>query len=237
MLYRLCLVLLALLAATAPARSKIVRVEIDSRELVLGGKSFGTYGPYDIVHGRLYFAFDPANPMNARIVDLQRAPRDSAGHVEAWTTFVVLQPTSPDRARGIALVEVSNRGTKFSPAYFNRAKSANLDPDKPYAFGDALLMRLGLTVIWIGWQFDVPDRPGVQRLHVPRARHVDGSPITGLVRSDWTVDSPAASLALAHRDHRAYPVANPRKPANILTVRDGREATRRVISQDRWHFA
>ncbi|MCP4251202.1 MAG: hypothetical protein GY778_29550, partial [bacterium] len=189
------------------------------------------------VRGRLYFAFEPASPINAQIVDLQRAPRNSAGQVEAWTTFVALRPMSPGSARGIALVEVSNRGNKFSPHYFNRAASANLEPDDPNAFGDALLMRLGLTVIWIGWQFDVPDRPDVLRLHVPRARHVDGSPITGLVRSDWTVDSPAASLALAHRDHRAYPVSDPQDPANTLTVRDGREAPRPVISRDRWRFA
>ncbi len=237
MLYRLCFLLLAVLAGTAPARSEVVRVEIDSRMPVLGGQSFGAHGPYEVARGRLYFSFDPANPMNAQIVDLQRAPRNSAGQVEAWTTFVALRPMSPDNARGIALVEVSNRGDKFSPHYFNRAASANLNPGDPNAFGDALLMRLGLTVIWIGWQFDVPDRPGVLRLHVPRARHVNGSPITGLVRSDWTVDSPVASLGLAHRGHRAYPVSNPQDPANILTVRDGREAPRHVISRDRWRFA
>jgi len=40
MLYRLCLLLLGVLAATAPARSEVVRVEIASREPVLGGQSF-----------------------------------------------------------------------------------------------------------------------------------------------------------------------------------------------------
>lgn len=236
MLYRLCLLLLGALAGITPARSEVVRVEIDSRQSVLRGQSFGAYGPYEVLRGRLYFSFDPANPMNGQIVDVQRAPRDSTGQVEAWTTFVALRPSSSDRGSGIALVEVSNRGDKFSMHYFNRATSAGVDPDDPNAFGDALLLRLGLTVVWIGWQFDVPDRPGVLRLHVPRARNVDGSPITGLVRSDWTVDSPAASLALAHRDHRAYPVANPDDTTNILTVRDGREALRGVISRDRWHF-
>ncbi|MES0403947.1 MAG: hypothetical protein ABUJ93_10650, partial [Hyphomicrobium sp.] len=129
MLYRLCLLLLGVLAGTPSARSEVVRVEIDSRQSVLGGQSFGAYGPYEVARGRLYFSFDPANPMNAQIVDLQRAPRNSAGQVEAWTTFVALRPMSPDSARGIALVEVSNRGDKFSPHYFNRAASASLDPD------------------------------------------------------------------------------------------------------------
>lgn len=237
MLYRLCLLLLGVLAGTSSARSEVVRVEVDTRQLVLGGQSFGAYGPYEVVRGRIYFSFDPANPMNAQIVDLQRAPRNSAGQVEAWSTFAALRPMSPDRARNIALVEVSNRGGMFSPHYFNRAAYASLDPDDPNAFGDALLLRLGLTVIWIGWQFDVPDHADALRLHVPRARRVDGSSITGLVRSDWTVDSAAEELGLSHRDHRAYPVANPKDTANILTVRNGRDSPRRVISRDRWHFA
>ncbi len=236
MFYRLCFLLLGALAGIPSAWSEVVHVEIDSRQPVLGGQSFGAHGSYEVVRGHLYLSFDPSDPMNAKIVDLQRAPRNTSGRVEAWTTFVALQPKSLDRARGVALVEVSNRGTKFSPLYFNRAASANLDPDDPNAFGDAHLLRLGLTVIWIGWQFDVPDRHGVLRLHVPNARHVDDSPIMGLVRSDWTVDAPVASLPLAHRDHRAYPVVDPQDVANILTVRDGREAPRQEVSPDRWAF-
>ncbi len=237
MLKRLCILLLGVLSGTLSAQSEVIRVDVDSRQPVLGGQAFGAYGPYEVVRGQIYFSFDPANPMNARIVDLHLAPRNAAGRVEAWTTFIALRPMAPESARGIALVEVSNRGGKFSPQYFNRATTTSLDPDDPDAFGDALLLRLGLTVIWIGWQFDVPDFPGVLRLHVPRARHEDGSPITGLVRSDWTVDAPVTSLALAHRGHRAYPVADPEDTANTLTVRDGREAPRQVIPRKRWHFA
>src|SRR2546429_5207238 len=35
-----------------------------------------------------------------------------------------------------------------------------------------------------------------------------GRPIEGLVRSDWTVDEPVATLPLGHRGHRPYPLAN-----------------------------
>ena len=41
-------------------------------------------------------------------------------------------PVVPEKRSGLALVEVSNRGGKFSPSYFNRAgKSRELDPDDP----------------------------------------------------------------------------------------------------------
>ncbi len=226
---RLFLLLLGLLVLPALSHAEVLRVEIDAREPVLGGKTFGDYGPYELVRGRLFFGFDPANPMNARIVDLRRAPRNDDGLVEAWANFIALKPVDPSRGRGVALVEVSNRGGRFSPRYFNRATS-----DDP--FGDELLMRQGLTVIWIGWQYDVPLREGILRLHVPHAANTDGSSITGLVRSDWTIDEPADELPVSHRNHIPYLVADRDHPDNVLTVRDGRDAPRRVIPRDQWEF-
>ena len=102
-------------------------------------------------------------------------------------------------------------------------------------FGDGLLMRLGLTVIWVGWQFDVPERDGALRLEVPVATD-DGAPIEGFVRSDWTIDRAAETLHIGHRNHRPYPVADPHHAGNVLTVRDGRMAERTVIPRDRWEL-
>ncbi len=233
----LCLSVMVVVPLDGVSRAAVLGVEIDSREPVLAGKAFGRYGPYELLRGRILFGFDPANPMNARIVDLNLAPRSAAGLVEAWADVVVLQPVDQERARGIGLVEVCNRGRTFSPWYFNRAVGQTLDPHEAEDFGDGLLMRLGFTVIWVGWQFDVPLREGLLRLHVPRARNIDGSPIYGLVRSDWTVDEETRSLKLSHRDHIAYPVADPEHADSILTVRDGREAQRRVVPRREWRFA
>ncbi|MFQ5749982.1 MAG: alpha/beta hydrolase domain-containing protein [Planctomycetota bacterium] len=51
------------------------------------------------------------------------------------------------------------------------------------------------------------------------------------------VDLPVATLPLAHRDHRAYPVLDPGDPACVLTVRDGREAPRTVVPRSTWSFS
>jgi hypothetical protein len=228
--------LLTLLAGSAEAR--VLRVEVDSQAVVLGGRSFGDYGAYEVLHGRIVFGIDPANPMNDRIVDLALAPRNADGLVEATANFTVLQPADPARRRGIAVVEVSNRGGKFSPSYFNRASTSSLDPNDSDAWGDALLMRQGFTVIWVGWQWDVPrDGDDPLRLTVPRARHLDGAPITGLVRSDWVVDEATDVLNVAHRGHIAYPAADFDHPDNVLTVRTGRDVRRQTIPRDRWQFA
>lgn len=215
--------------------AEVVGVEVDRLQDVLQGHTFGEVGVYVKVVGTIRFAFDPKNPMNARIVDLDKAPRNADGKVEAWADFMVLRPKDPSRSSGVGFVEVSNRGGKASLRYFNRAES-RLDPEKEQDFGDGLLMRRGLTVIWVGWQFDVPRRDGLLRLHVP-AVTAGKKPIEGLVRCDWTVDETVKTLALGHRDHIPYPVASIEHHDNVLTVRDGRLAPRQTVPRDQWRFA
>lgn len=226
---------LVFLAVSTPTLAEVVRIEIERREEVLGGRAFGHIGPYEKIVGTIYFAFDPDNAMNARIIDLDRAPRNAQGRVEARANFMVLRPKQLQPGGGVALLEVSNRGGKATMRYFNGAVSS-LDPTKEEHFGDALMMRLGLTVIWVGWQPDVPMRDGLLRLHVPTASSSDG-PIEGLARADWTVDQFTNSLQLGHRNHLAYPVTDPNSPDNILTVRDGRMSPRRTVPRATWRFA
>jgi hypothetical protein len=64
-----------------------------------------------------------------------------------------------------------------------------------------------LTLIWVGWQFDVPARDGALRLNAPVATD-GGRPIEGLVRSDWVVDERVTTLPLGHRGHRPYSTAS-----------------------------
>lgn len=215
--------------------AEVVKVNIDQRQNVLDGRSFGEAGPYEQLSGTILFAFNPDNPLNARIVDLGFAPRNDRGLVEASANFVVLRPKDPGRSNGVAWLEVSNRGSKASLRYFNRARG-RLDPANDNAFGDGLLMRLGLTIIWVGWQWDVPDQGGRLRLNAPIATN-NGDPIEGLVRSDWTLDRPVKTLQVGHRNHIAYEVVDPTRAQNVLTVRNGRSAVREIVPRNRWRFA
>ncbi len=222
-----------LLAGTALA--EVRKVTVESRSDVLEGRPFGGAGAYEKLAGTIDFAFDPANPANARVVDIGLAPRDAAGLVEAHANFMALRPKDPAKGRGVALVEVSNRGGKAALSYFDRGRFA-ADPTTPADFGDGFLLRQGLTIVWVGWQFDVPPAEGALRLRVPIATD-RGRPIEGLVRSDWTVDQTVTTLPLGHRDHVAYPVRDPADPRVVLTVRDGRLAPRRVVPRAEWRFA
>ncbi|MGH8495250.1 MAG: alpha/beta hydrolase domain-containing protein, partial [Gammaproteobacteria bacterium] len=220
-----------------PAFAEVSGIDIEERGVVLDGYEFGPAGAYEKLAGRLHFRFDPDAEANRAIVDIELAPRDEDGRVSAVADFMALQPVEPERRRGVALLEVSNRGGKASLAYFNGGRRGVNDPSLAEDFGDGLLMREGLTVIWVGWQHDLPDEPGLLRLAAPIAKAADGSPLEGLVRSDWVVDERVRTLALGHRNHRPYPVSDPEDPRNLLTVRNGREAARRVVSRDGWFFS
>jgi hypothetical protein len=216
------------LIGTRDAGAEVRRVAVTARHDVLGGR-------YEKLAGTVDLEIDPAHPGNAVIVDLARAPRNARERVEASADFMVLRPRRPPSRGSTALVEISNRGGKAVFPYLAGAPWT-LDPTTDADFGDALPMRMGLTVIWVGWQFDVPRQPGLLRLRAPVATD-GGRPIEGLVRSDWTVDRPTAALPLAHRNHVAYPVADPDHPDNVLTVRQARLGPRQVIPRDHWRVS
>jgi hypothetical protein len=217
--------------------ARVVRVEIDERTVVNDGESTGPHGRYEVIRGKIYFAFDPAHPQNARITDLDLAPRNESGEVEAWTRFVIMQPTVVEMRRGIGMVEVVNRGRPAALAYFNDSSAPFQDlATNPDALGDLLLLRQGLTLMWLGWQWDVPREGNRFRLRVPRAKMPGGEPITGLVRSSWVVDDSTWTLPLSHRNHVAYRPVSFDDPAHQLTVRTGRNAERQVVPRSHWRF-
>src|SRR5204862_893608 len=108
---------------------------------------------------------------------------------------------------------------------FNHAAGSQ-DPSTEAQLGDGFLMKEGFTLLWLGWQFDVPQRNGLVRVYAPIATD-NGNPITGIVRSEVIVARKAPDASLADRDHVAYAAANPDDPTNTLTVRDTIEGTRR----------
>ena len=193
-------VLAMCLAPAMPAG--LLRIELAERSDVLGGKAFGAAGPYERLIGRAYFAVDPKLPANKIISDIDKAPRNDSGLVEFSSDIYVLKPRDPKNGNGTAIYEVSNRGRKGMLAMYNRATSAT-DPRTSAEFGDNFLLEKGYTLIWLGWQFDVPRAEGLMRLYTPIARSGD-RPITGLVRSEIIVDKKEFSHSLADRSHIPY---------------------------------
>lgn len=228
--------LVVLLLVAAPVSAEVVRIEVKSRADIAAGRAYGAVGPYEKVIGIIHFAVDPRNPANRIIADIDKAPRNAAGLVEFSSDFYLIRPKDPARGNGTVLYEVSNRGGKGLPGFFNFGRAAGTDPQTAEQFGDGFLLERGFTLMWIGWQFDVPLRDGLMRVHAPIAREAGGSSITGLVRSDFVLGKPATQASLADRGHQAYAVADANDAANVMTVRDTVEGERRTVPRDRWQF-
>src|SRR6202790_5265280 len=229
--------ILAALVVVTPAtmRAEVTRVEISSRQDVLGGKSFGTVGAYEKLTGKVYFPVVPENPHNRIVADIDKAPRNAQGKVELSADLFILKPKDPTRANGVLLFDVVNRGNKALLPVFDHAKGS-ADPETEADFGDGLLLRQGFTLVTVGWQFDVPKDKAHVGMDVPVATD-HGRPITGWV-SPWFIPdkrSDSFEYASGFFTH-AYPPVDPSNGAYRLTEREGFMAAPRLIPREDWQF-
>ncbi|HTV25053.1 MAG TPA: hypothetical protein VMG12_40445, partial [Polyangiaceae bacterium] len=169
------------LAAHA-AQAHLLRLTITGRFPAFGGQSFGNTGPYELLVGKAYGELDPTDPHDRGIQDISLAPTNRDGRVEYSMDVVILKPVDESHGNHAILYEVPNRGRLSTGRMFNVGASAT----SPAAdAGDGYLERLGFTLVWGGWQADLPANPGMLRLTVPIARQRDGRAITGRVLADY----------------------------------------------------
>jgi hypothetical protein len=225
----------ALLAAGAVAEARVVRCTIEKRESVLAGKAFGLAGPYETLVGTVEIALDPALRLNQAVVDVGLAPRNERGEVVFTADVFILKPVDLRRGNGRLYYEVPNRGGKGVLRRLQYAESS-LDPREPTDFGDGWLMEQGFSLAWLGWQWDVPERPGLLRLRAPIATG-GGEPIEGLVRSVVIVGERKDEAPLADSGHLAYPPIDPGGRDSRLYVRRHRLAPPRLLPRKGWRFA
>jgi hypothetical protein len=212
----------------------IVQLEITQQSPFAAGQSFGDTGPYQILEGVAHFAVAAQHPRNAVITDLELAPRDAAGRVSCSAPFVILQPLHPERGNRRLLFDVVNRGRKRALVLFNSASNI-LDPSAPLEPGNGFLMRQGYTVVWCGWQADVPDVPGLLGLRAPAALGPHG-PLVGKILCQFQADEGTSTFYLADRQHLPHPAAMLNDPSATLVVRDHPNAPARTIPRHEWSF-
>ena len=219
---------LLILGLSASAGAEVTRITIASRTVVAGGLWFGAAGPYEKIAGTIFFEIDPANPHNKAIADIDLAPRNARGRVEFSADLFILTPQDPARASGSVLFEVSNRGGKGLLTTFNRA-TASTDPMQPEHFGDGLLMKNGFTLVWVGWEFDVPGL-GVR----PPLATKSGAPIVETIAAQTVVDARVTDVSLG--DVPMYAPFDPNDETATLTVRDAIWDPPSPLPRRSWQF-
>jgi hypothetical protein len=205
--------------------SGVRRIEIGEHERpVFAGAEFGLIGAYERLHGTVFGELDPAHPLNAGITDLGKAPRNARGQVEYQSEFRILKPVELQRGNGWLVYDVPNRGNQPIMPRLNGAPEGG----RPRDAGNGFLMRRGFTLVWSGWQGDVP--AGSDRL---TARFPSIPNVTGMVREEFIAEATGLlgdnNIAELSEDRfigtLVYPIAD--EAGATLTVRE-READARA---------
>lgn len=227
---------LAIVLAAASSFADVTKVDIQRREDVLGGKSFGSAGPYEKLVGRVHFAVDPNNPHNTIIADLDKAPRNAQGKVEFSSDLYIIKPKDASKGNGVVFFDVVNRGNKQLLRTFSRG-TGNADPTTDTDFGDAYLLQQGYTLVAVGWQFDVAKGKGLVGTDLPIATD-NGKSIAGWVKMWFISNEPVMAYPFVSSYNTAtYAPLDANSRAYRLTVREGIFAPQRLIPRDEWQFA
>ncbi len=231
-------------ALPASGDARVVRFEITQTRQVADGKHFGNVGPYERLDGVVVMEVDPRDPLNAVIVNLNKAPRNAKGRVEFSTPFFILKPADMSRGNRKILYGVNNRGNKLELARQTMGPLDGANQNNPLSaadVGDGLLFRLGYTYVDAGWQGNVA--PGNDRLipTLPVARQPDGRPIVSKARVEYMDRhiplSGSFTMTLGgDANFVSYPTADMDTSHSTFTVRDSANGVKAPISPSTWAF-
>ncbi|MGY8959872.1 MAG: alpha/beta hydrolase domain-containing protein, partial [Alphaproteobacteria bacterium] len=149
----------------------------ETQSPVYDGRVFGDVGAYERLSGYVIGAVDPADPRNAGIVNLDKAPRNSDGLVEYKSDLCILRPVDAAKNNGWLFHEILNRGSKRVISRANSGPAINT-MEAPEDAGTGFLMNEGYTMVWTGWQDDIDRDEGRMCADYPIAADATG-PITG----------------------------------------------------------
>ncbi|MGH6917510.1 MAG: alpha/beta hydrolase domain-containing protein, partial [Geminicoccaceae bacterium] len=207
----------AFTALASVAQAEMVGFEVLSVENpALEGRAFGDVGAVEKITGRATIALDPADPRNAVIADIDLAPKNAEDLVEAVADVEILRPLGG--GNGTILLEVPNRGRKLMSILFDETADATSASRLEQASdaGSGFLLSQGYTLVWVGWQGDLPAGPQALRIDVPA---IEGT--TGLSREEFVFDDMDNPVTVP----LTYPAAAVPGDAE-LTVRAGPEDKR-----------
>jgi hypothetical protein len=213
----------------------VTGLEIQRRELVLEGKSFGEVGPYEKIVGTIRFAADPEHPLHRQITDIALAETNAQGRVEFAGDFYLLKPVDAAKGNKRLLLDVPNRGRKSALGLFNSTPRVP-DPKTAQDFGNGFLMRQGYTVAWVGWQADLPRQEGVMALEAPRAKG-----ITDFMRVELRPHTRVKTMPLGDLSHFTcpslpQPTVDMNDPQARLSMREHSCAATVDVPRSAWRF-
>jgi hypothetical protein len=163
-----------------------MKIEINRVDSAFDGFSFGNIGAYEKVVGRAFAEVDPTHPLNAGVINIDKAPTNAAGRVEYQVDFYLLKPADLRNSNRRIFYDVVNRGNKLALNNLNDAPRVN-DPATAADAGNGFLMRQGYSLLWSGWQGDVGEGDDLLRAQLPIATE-RGASIVATSRDEFILE-------------------------------------------------
>lgn len=206
-----------------------------------GGASFGAVGQYELIQGTFTGEVDPANPQNAVIVDIEKAPRNARGRVTYSADFQIFRPIKLPQGNHRVIFDLPNRGGATALSTYNNGTGNDRSwctaglPAK-FTVGDGFLMNEGFTVVDTAWDITVTPSGSTSSaafgVSFPVATHRDGSVITGPATEEFDIDF----TATAATEPLHYAAASADQSKATLTVRENYGDTPIVIPGSGWAY-
>jgi len=214
------------------SHARVVKFAVEQRSAYVGGAAWGSAGPYEILRGTAYMEADPQDRRDAVIVDIGNAPRQASGRVAYSTQFMILKPVDMGRSNHKIFYAVNNRGNSLEGLVTATTPAQIAGTDAGWA------MTQGYTIVDAGWEGDVVPAAGKLVASLPRARHANGSPITGLMRYEYS-DRAAGSFTTnleGTAGFLSYETADTNPAHASFTVSGSEYGPKLPIAPDRWAF-
>ena len=183
----------------------------------------------------MYFEVDPRDPLNAVIVNLDKAPRNAQGLVEFSAPFVIIKPVDMARGNRKILYGINNRGNNIELRFHDSRPAAghNAVPDAH----DGLLFSLGYTYVDAGWAGDIVTTDDAPRRHAA-GRRPAGRPADRRADPHRVLRHRASRMPLkGNTQFRSYETADTDTRAfDADGARSVDGAQKRQCRTDRWAF-
>ena len=126
-----------------PARAKLTRLEITSKQ------SYGTFMPGEFVfwQGRIAGVLQPTE----KIPDIDKAARNADGLVEYSAKISLIFPRDPKSGNGALLVDIPNRGRPYAQALYNSPRDEPFEAGT-FEVGTGFLQDRGFSTAEVSWE-------------------------------------------------------------------------------------
>jgi alpha/beta hydrolase family protein len=227
------LVGIALLSSVSVANARVTTLTINNTQPAFGGASFGSVGTYEVMTGTFTDEVDRDDPHNAVIVDIEHGPKNANGTVSFTADFQIIRPTNLANSAHRVLYDLPNRGSPGALGLLNGSSPINTAiPPGSGAAGNGFLMKMGWTVVEVGWDQSAPRGGQGFGITLPVAKNRDGASITGPAIEELVVDQGTTPATLP----LTYAAATADKSKASLTVRENYGDAPQLVSSSCWDY-